>query len=362
MLLNSFMMSKLLISCATLGHGGAERVLSILSRAFADNYDEVIYLMWLKDEVFYEIDPRVRLVFLPDISGHNNRYREILSFRKFVKKENPDLILSFLTPFNMLVQVATIGLGIKTVVCERNDPHYVPGGKIMEMLRDFTYLWADGILAQTDYSRECYKGRLRKKTSVIYNPVMMTEDNVGSALTTKKQDRIISVGRLHPQKNQKMMIDAFSLFLVTHPTYELLIYGEGPLKQELIEYCKKREVSGSVKFMGHSNQVWEEIKKSKVFVLSSIAEGMSNALIESMCLGMPVVSTKVAGAVDLIKDGENGYLVDLNDSETMSERLSRITDDENLSKNLGTEASRLYLILNEKTICNQWIDYIMKNI
>ena len=355
-------MSKLLISCATLGHGGAERVLSILSHSFADNFDEVIYLMWLKDEVFYKIDSRVKLVFLPDISGHNNRYRELLSFRKFVKRENPDLILSFLTPFNMLVEVATIGLKTKVVACERNDPHYVPGGKMMEWLRDLAYKRADGILAQTDYSKSCYKGKLRDKTTVIYNPVMMPKDMVGSALSTKKEDVIITVGRLHPQKNQKMLIDAFSLFLVDHPTYELHIYGEGALRQELIHYCEKREVAGSVKFMGHSNQVWEEIKKAKVFALSSIAEGMSNALIEAMCLGMPVVSTKVAGAVDLIKDGANGFLVDLNDSSAMAERLSRITDDETLSKQLGLEASNLYQMLNEETICNQWINYIKKTI
>lgn len=351
-------MSKLLISCATLGHGGAERVLSILSHAFADNFDEVIYLMWLKDDIFYKIDYRVRLVFLPDISGHNNRYRELLSFRTFVKRENPDLILSFLTPFNMLVEVATIGLKTKVVVCERNDPHYVPGGKMMEWLRDLTYKRTNGILAQTDYSKSCYKGKLRDKTTVIYNPVTMPKDMVGSALTTKKDDIIITVGRLHPQKNQKMLIDAFSLFLVDHPTFELQIYGEGPLKQDLIQYCEKREVVGSVKFMGHSNQVWDEIKKAKVFALSSIAEGMSNALIEAMCLGMPVVSTKVAGAVDLIKDGENGFLVDLNDSTAMAERLSRITENEILSNQLGSEASSLYQMLNEETICNQWVDYI----
>lgn len=353
---------KLLVSCATLGHGGAERVLSILSHAFADSFDEVIYLMWLKDEVFYKIDPRVKLVFLPDLSGQNNRYRELLSFRRFVKRENPDLILSFLTPFNMLVEAATIGLKTKVVVCERNDPHYVPGGKIMEWLRDLTYKRAYGILAQTDYSRSCYKGKLKDKTTVIYNPVTMPKDMVGSAFTTKKEDVIITVGRLHPQKNQKMLLEAFAIFVAKHPTFELVIYGEGPLKQELTEYAEKLGIGQSVKLKGHSNEVWNEIKKARVFALSSIAEGMSNALIEAMCLGMPVVSTKVAGAVDLIKDGENGYLVDQNDSTLMAERLSRIVDDGILSKQLGLEASKLYQMLNVDIICNQWVDYITKTI
>ncbi len=351
-------MSKILVSCATLGHGGAERVLSILSHSFADNYEEVIYLMWLKDEVFYEVDPRVRLVFLSDISGHNNRFRELVSFRKYVKKEKPDLILSFLTPFNMLVQVATLGLGIKTVVCERNDPHYVPGGKITEILRDFTYRWTTGILAQTDYSRNCYKGKLREKTSVIYNPVMMSPEEVGSGLKTKKKNRIISVGRLHSQKNQRMLIDAFSLFVKTHPDYELVVYGEGPLRQELEQHVKNIGIEDKVAFPGHSNAIWNEIKASKIFAMSSVAEGMSNALVEAMCLGVPVVSTKVAGAVDLIKDGENGFLVSQNDVMNLNERMCRIADDNNLAAVIGRKGTEIYDILKVETICSQWITYI----
>lgn len=349
---------KLLISCATLGHGGAERVLSILSHAFADSFDEVIYLMWLKDNIFYEIDSRIRLVFLPDLSGHNNRYRELYTFRKFIKNENPDLILSFLTPFNMLVQISTIGLRNKVVVCERNDPHYVPGGKIMEWMRDLTYKWALGILTQTDYSKNCYKGQLREKTTVIYNPVLMKKELVGSGLQTPKLNRIISVGRLHPQKNQKMLIDAFSMFVNKHQDYELVIYGEGPLKNDLEQYIKSLGLIGKIKFPGHSNNVWDDIKSSKVFVLSSIAEGMSNALIEAMCLGVPVISTKVAGAVDLIIDSDNGFLINQNDALKMSQRMCEIVENDTLAEALGKHGSYLYNRLNEKIISSQWIEYI----
>lgn len=349
---------KLLISCATLGHGGAERVLSILSHAFADNFDEVIYLMWLKDDIFYEIDSRIRLVFLPDLSGHNNRYRELNAFRKFVKNEKPDLILSFLTPFNMLVQISTIGIRCKVVVCERNDPHYIPGGKIMEWMRNFTYKWALGILTQTDYSKKCYNGQLREKTTVIYNPVFMKKELVGSGLHTPKVNRIISVGRLHQQKNQKMLIDAFSLFVKKHQEYELVIYGEGPLKNELRQYAKSLGLIEKIKFPGHSNNVWDEIKCSKLFVLSSVAEGMSNALIEAMCLGVPVISTKVAGAVDLITDKDNGFLINQNDVLKMSQRMCEIAEDETLAESLGKHGACLYKILNEKIICSQWIEYI----
>ena len=270
------------------------------------------------------------------------------------------MILSFLTPFNMLVEIATIGLKTKVVVCERNDPHYVPGGKMMEWLRDLTYKRACGILVQTDYSKSCFKGKLRDKTTVIYNPVAMPKYMVSSALVTEKENTIITVGRLHPQKNQKMLLDAFAHFLVKHPTFDLIIYGEGPLKQELIEYAEKLGIGQSVKLKGHSKDVWEEIKKAKMFVLSSIAEGMSNALIEAMCLGAPVISTKVAGAVDLIEDGENGYLIEMNDVNGMYERMVTIADNDELARQLGEKASKLYNVLNEHIIRTQWIEYINK--
>lgn len=241
-------MSKLLISCATLSSGGAERVISVLSKPFADHYSEIVIVMWLKQPIFYKIDERVRFVYLPDVSGTSNRYAEIFSFRKVINNEKPDIILSFLTPFNVLVEIATIGMSVPVVVCERTDPDRTKG--LAKIIRNLAYLRADGILTQTFISKNSFRGELHKKTSVIYNPVVIPTEIVGSALTTKKDKLLVSVGRLIPIKNHKMMIDAFQMVRIKHPEYKLAIYGEGPYRDALQTYIEVKGLEGCVLLPG----------------------------------------------------------------------------------------------------------------
>lgn len=351
-------MSRLLISCGSLTSGGAERVLSILSKPFADHFSSITYLMWTDAPVFYSIDERVELISLEKEAKSKNKITKCLWFRKYVKNTKPDLILSFLTPFNMLALSALIGIKQKIAVAERNDPYQIPGGKIMAIIRNLLYRKATGILVQTQYARTCFKGRLAEKTHVIYNPTMMEETIVGSALKSAKEDRIVSVGRLQMQKDQKTLIDAFWLFRKNHPSYILEIYGEGPCREELEKHIKEKGMEGYVFLPGATENVWSRIMSAKVFVLTSLMEGMSNAMIEAMCLGIPVISTKVAGATELIKDSENGFLVDCKDINTISERMAFIADNENIANDIGHNASKLYRILNHQSIVPEWIKYI----
>ena len=93
-------------------------------------------------------------------------------------------------------------------------------------------------------------------------------------------------------------------------------------------------------------------------MLTSNYEGMPNALIEAMCLGLPVISTKVSGATDLIRHMENGMLVDLNDAESLSKYMEELIENKELSKNLGKEAVKLNDLLNADKICDEWVKVI----
>ena len=96
----------------------------------------------------------------------------------------------------------------------------------------------------------------------------------------------------------------------------------------------------------------------RIFVLSSMAEGMSNALIEAMCLGLPVISTNVAGSGDLIKDGGNGFIVGIGDYEAMAIKMSLLADNPQLASNMGELASTIYGKLNMNIISQRWIQYL----
>ncbi len=352
-------MSKLIITTADVAGGGAARVLSVLSKPLADAFDEVQIVCWSHLRVFYTFDERVKIIHLPLISNKKSRYGHLLAFRRYIRKERPDLVLCVQTPINMLALAATTFMSVKFVVAERTDPkRSVAGGKAMLWLRDFLYRRPLGILAQTEYAKSCYKGALGRKTTVIYNPMPMGEEYVGKALRTEKRNEIVTVGRFFAVKDLPTMIDAFAIFHRTHPDYHLVIYGFGPLKGEIEAKIERDGLKDAVVLGGTRNDVWDCIVGSQMFVLSSIVEGMSNALAEAMCLGLPVISTKVAGATDLIHDGENGYLVNVKDVVNMADRMCLLADDDKLREQMGREAAKVYEILREDKISKQWIDYL----
>ena len=355
-------MSKIVVSCATLAQGGASRVCSNLSYPLCDSFDSVIIITWKDCPQFYEYDKRVRWFCVEKESGGTGEYRRMKWFRKFVKKERPDLILSFLEPWNLRVLVSTIGINVKTVVSERTDPWIVNKFKFMQWFEKFVYRRADSILVQTPSIQKFFDGNLKQKTHIIYNPVNLPSEMVGRAVKTAKTKRIVFIGRLMPVKNLDILIKAFAKFSKNHPGYSLSIYGEGVLKDELIELSTNLGVDGKVEILGPCNNIHEAILDAEMMCLVSKREGMSNAMIEAMTLGLPCICSKVSGAVDLIQDGVNGLLVDIGDIDGLALKMDYIANHPEAAKKMGELASMVYDILNKDRIYYEWLSFIKSRI
>ncbi len=353
------MMKKLYVCCGTLESGGAERVISILSNDFVKHFDLTI-VTWRERPVFYKFNENVKILSIEKDSKTKNIFKKILWFRHFLKNNTPDLILSFLTPFNMLYIISVLCLNIPIVVAERNDPRILKGGFLMKFLRNVLYHKAKGILIQTEDNKNYFRGSLNKRCKVIYNPIIMDEGLIGSALKSLKDDNIVSVGRLHPQKNQMLLLKAFKELHVKYPNYTLTIYGKGECRADLEKYISANGLNDLVSLPGNINDVFETIIKSKIFVLSSDYEGMPNALIEAMCLGLPCISTKVSGATELIKNNENGILIDVNNVQQLTEGISKIIDSKDFSMKISKNAVKIFDYLKCEVIVHQWIDYLNK--
>lgn len=348
----------LLISCGALMAGGAERVISILSHPFAEHYDKVTILEWIEAKQFYKTAPNVEIVCIEKECESKSLLRKMMWLRDFVKKEKPDLILSFLYPWSLRLISSLLFTKSKIVVAERQDPRMVRGGLFTKFFRDLLYIKARGILVQTNENIQYYPYWLRKKTSAIYNPIMMDKEMVGSAIRAKKENTICSVGRLSPEKNQILLIEAFAILHREHPEYRLLLYGDGITKPFIEKKVQELELEESVLLLGNVKDVFTKIQSSKLFVLPSKYEGMPNALMEAMCLGLPCISTKVSGSTELIMDGVNGLLVDVDNTRQMADAMERIISDITLSDNLSRQASNLYEITKIEVISKQWVDYI----
>ncbi len=350
----------LYISTGSLQAGGTERVISILTSRFVKIGFNIKIFIWRSLPVFYDLPESIEIIDIPKSCKSNNILKCSLYFRKYLKANRPKILIGFSAPFNMLTLLSSMCLGIKTIVCERNDPRCVPFKLYQRTARNLLYYLADGILTQTTHNKAYFHGRLYRKTEVIYNPIFLDVQYRGAALTMPSIHTIVSVARLKKQKNQELLIRAFKTFRQSHPDYTLIIYGDGDYKERLKAMIESLNLEESVKLPGTTTHVFEEIIKADFFVLSSNFEGMPNTLIEAMCLGLPCVSTKVSGATDLIHDGVNGYLIDIGDEEQLVEKMCILADSPEKRMSIGKNATQLYERLNVDVISNQWLNYLKK--
>jgi len=349
---------RLVFFDATLQSGGAERVISILAKHLLQCGYHVELLLYHDQPVFYNMPANLKIISVKRETGSKNLLKNILWMRRFFK-ENVDIIISFLAPFNMLALVAHFGLKSKIIVADRNDPHYIPSNFFLRKLRDILYLLADSVVLQTKRNKEYFNSKIQAKSTVIYNPVDL-EQKQGQALRTAKKDKIVCVGRLIPQKNQKILLEAFARIKENFPSYNIVFYGQGPLKNFLQDKAKQLVLSDKVQFAGNVKNIFDEISDAKLFVLTSDFEGMPNALIEAMCLGLPVISTDVSGARELIENGKSGFIVPKNSPKELAEIMQKVLSDNLLQKQLGQQAVKLNDILKSSRILEQWTKLIEK--
>lgn len=349
-------MKKITFFIGSLEEGGAERVVSNLISYFADKGDEILLVLYHDRETFYQIDPRVKVVSVCKETRSTRMISNLRWMRRFFR-ENSSVIISFLAGFNMLALLATMGMKIPVLVADRNDPRFVPRKFFVRKMRDFLYRFADGIIIQTEHNKRYFSKAVRKKSIIIYNPIDLGT-RCGEALRTPKENKIVSVSRLMPQKRQTMLIRAFAGIHEEFPELSLTIFGEGSARCELETLIESLSLQDCVFLPGSEKNVFDKICSAKLFVLSSDYEGMPNALAEAMCLGLPCISTAVSGATDMIKNNENGILVDIAETKQLEEAMRNLLKDQSLSEKIANNAVELNNLLDKTVIAEQWHRYV----
>lgn len=191
---------------------------------------------------------------------------------------------------------------------------------------------------------KCLYWSKNKNICVIPNPQTF-QSNCVSKLKNKK---LISIGRLHFQKNYESLIRIFSIVHKRFPDWKLDIYGDGSDKQRLQNQIDDLELTETVVLKGNTKNVKEVLLDASCFVLSSHWEGMPLVMIEAMTCGLPIIAYDCpSGPRDLITDGENGYLIPYGDETAFASKVMELIENDNLRMRLGTEAkakSELYAI------------------
>ena len=345
-------MKRIVFFVGTLRGGGAERVISILANKLAQKEAfDITILLYYDDVIFYHIDDNVRIVSVEKNTKSRNIIKNILYIRQFFK-ENVDILISFLARFNMLAIASSFGLKTPIIVADRNDPKRIPQKLFLRCLRNFLYIFTDYVVLQTEDNRDYFN--YLKRCSVIYNPI----DIELNSNTVNKEKIIIDVGRLVKQKNNELLINAFAEIHKQFNDYKLLIFGDGDHKKHIAELIHELSLDDCVFLKGSTNNILTEMSKSQIYVLPSNYEGMPNSLIEAMCLGLPVISTRVSGAKDLIVDNENGILIDVGDKNQLIDKLSYLINEKEKRKTLGENAKKIYERLNSDRIVTEWEEII----
>ena len=351
-------MKRYIFFIGTLCGGGAERVVATLASCIAEQGMEVEILTYYEKPISYEISPKVRITVVEKLTGKTGKLYNLFQIRRYFR-EHAKVVISFLAPFNMMAIAANFGNGIPLIVADRNDPTKIPSNTILRKVRDFLYMFADGVVVQTKKNQAYFNNIVQKKSVVIYNPVNLGE-YAGLALTCQKEKKFVTAGRLMPQKNQKMMIRAFANVLKHYPDYQLVIYGEGPCREELESLVKELGIEKNVLLPGNTTKLHEQMKDAAVFLLSSDYEGMPNALIEAMCMGLACISTKVSGATDLITNHENGILTEVNSQPEFEKAILELIENPELIEKYAQVSVELNNQLELSAIMNQWIAFINK--
>lgn len=149
------------------------------------------------------------------------------------------------------------------------------------------------------------------------------------------------VGRLHPQKGVETLLLALRTVVASSPQLacRLRLVGEGPLRPHLETQAQQLGIDHTTEFLGQVQDVFPVLRESDIFVLPSRAEGMSNALLEAMTCGLPCIATNIPANAEIIQDGRNGLLVNVDDDEDLAQAIIRLAESRGLREKLGREAA-----------------------
>ena len=362
---------KIVFHLNCLEHGGAERVVSNLSNQFAkEGYEVIVATEWQGKEEFALV-PEVRREIVGLRSGDEKKSRvrqfflRIKYLRTFLKKEQPDMVIAFAHRAIYRALTATWGTKIPVIVCCRTDPvgHYDSFSDKIQIKLLFPH--AAGAVFQTYGQREFFKPYLQDNSCIILNAV--NDKYIQAQRATTRRKAVVQSGRLVGFKNQAMLIDAFIKVHEKHPDYILQFFGGDSgdgTKAKLEQKIKEYDAEEYIFLMGDSDSLEKQLVDASVYAFSSDWEGLPNALVEAMTLGLPIVATDCpcGGPATIMTNEVDGLLIPIKDAQAMEQGINRLIEDRDLAERLGREAQKISEKVNVQSIFEQWSHFIEERI
>jgi GalNAc-alpha-(1->4)-GalNAc-alpha-(1->3)-diNAcBac-PP-undecaprenol alpha-1,4-N-acetyl-D-galactosaminyltransferase len=341
---------RITLVIASLAGGGAERVVTTLTRGFinAGQIISVITLFGRETDFFALPDGAQRLALGLGQNSRTigqairNNARRAQALRRAIRSTAPDVVISFVDQTNILVLLSLWGTSIPVLVTEHNASSADCGGKLWEMLRRCVYPFATALVSVSEGVDRQFRWMPKKKRWVIYNPLAYGDSGSAgdSPLPTtfsNTQRHLIAMGRLAQQKGFDLLIDAFARIADAHSDWDLHILGEGEKRAELTALISKLNLEKRVFLTGRIPHPFPILRHADLFVLSSRWEGFAIVLIEAMACGLPVLSFDcLSGPREIIRHQTDGLLVPAEDVGGLAEAMDHLMSDEKERRRLAS--------------------------
>lgn len=335
---------EIIVVTVEIGVGGAERVLTELMEAWVRKGYHVT-LVQTRPGIYghsYSLADGIENVDLSSNAKTKvSRYLgETVALLRFLKTKPTATIVAFANASIRIVGVCSFFIKNRIVFSERCDPRYTPPSKLMRWLRDRLFGLADVCVFQTEQAKALFPRKARERGVVIPNPI---NTNLPSVYHGEHRQVIMTACRLAPQKNLPMLIKAFAKIAEEYPEYKLEIYGSGDEENALRQLIADCRIEKNAFLMGHSSNIYQIMRECGMYVCTSDYEGLSNSILEALCLGLPVISTDhpVGGAREMITDHVDGLLVPVGDTEALYRAMKYIIDHPDEAQKMGEEAAKI---------------------
>lgn len=352
--------------------GGMERVLinrvNYLSKNFGydciiittDQNNKKIYFE-LDEEIVYE-DLEINyllskgnifkrtMIYLKKQKEHKKKLKEV------IRKYNPNIIVSMGDADKYILPYIKEK---KKIILEHHFEKYYlfkESRNLLYKLKDYVFFKReeqllskyDEFLVLTEEDKRQYRS---EKVKVINNPLSFYPEKI-SKLENKK---VISVGRLLPQKGYDLLIEIWKKVVERYPNWTLDIYGEGELRKKLQEKINNYKLENHIFLRGREKNIQDKYLESSIYVMSSRYEGMPMVLVEAQACGLPIVSFDCpCGPKDIITNSEDGFLCKFGDIDDMANKIIYLIENEEERKKMGKKARENSLRFSEDKIMNQW--------
>jgi glycosyltransferase involved in cell wall biosynthesis len=288
-------------------------------------------------------------------------YLRVKYLRDFLKKEKPDILVPFARKALYRGLMAAYFMKIPVLISIRTDPagHYEALSDKLQI--PILFPRANGCVFQTEGAREFFAPRLQKNSRIILNPI--NPKYIGVPVPEKRTKTVVQSGRLVDFKNQPMLIRAFVEVHKKHPDYDLKIYGGDSFdgtKEILEQIIAENNAGDYVHLMGASDTLEKDLADAALFAFTSDWEGLPNALMEAMALGLPIVATDCpcGGPRTIMTNEVDGLLIPIKDQKALEDGINRLIEDRDLAKRLGCAARRIAQKANGQAVFEQWRDYM----